>query len=64
MDFGLVRFASRQIARFKAARNARRTIEALSALSERQLQDIGLSRSNIVSTAVQIASRNQMIDVK
>lgn len=52
------RFARRLFARWKAARARRRTINALSALSDSQLRDIGLTRGNIICTANEAAEKS------
>ena len=55
---------SRLIARWKANREMQRTVAALSALSDHQLQDIGLARSNIVSAAARTVTAKHFVDLK
>jgi uncharacterized protein YjiS (DUF1127 family) len=47
----IVESVSTVYAQFDNWRHVRRTIAALSALSDRELNDIGLSRSEIIGTA-------------
>ena len=61
---GVTRLIFRLIAKWKAAREVERTINALSALSDYQLHDIGLSRANIVSAATQSAAPHLRDDPK
>lgn len=57
-------FLQSQVARWKAERAARKTIDALSVLSDRQLNDIGLDRANIVSAAMHATSTKHMVTLK
>ena len=57
-------FVSRMAARWNARREMRRTIAVLSALSDHQLQDIGLARSNIVSAASRTVKAKHLVDVR
>jgi uncharacterized protein YjiS (DUF1127 family) len=58
------RIVNRFAARWRAARARRRSIDALFALSDRQLNDIGMNRANIISTASGADSFQYMADVK
>lgn len=57
-------FVSRMAARWKAERETRRTVAALSALSDHQLQDIGLARSNIISAASRTVTAKHLVNVR
>lgn len=50
-EFSLGDSVSTMIARFKAWRSYRRTVVELSALTDRELLDIGISRADIVGIA-------------
>ncbi len=58
------RFVHGYIVRWRTARAARQTIDALSELSDRQLHDIGLERANIVSSAMHATSTKYMVSLK
>ena len=48
---GAVNFTRNAVRRWRIANNARRTMEALSVLSDHQLRDIGLRREDIPGVA-------------
>lgn len=61
---GITRMVFQLLARWKAARDTERTVNALSALSDHQLHDIGLTRANIVSAATHSVTPHRSGDQK